>query len=406
MTFHFVSLVFIWLPLLTASSTVTSGHNNNFNNAITGTQVTRNKFTHDQLTTQEMSSSNPLSAVSDPTITQSIKAYVNPTEELATKSSTEPSLQTTWTTSLKTVFPGIQTAATPTNSTSAQLDGSTVEMRPTTVQIKGTSSEVATATSHASIPTTTTRVPLTLSSSAQSQFTSNKVTRLSARPTQSTNLISTKTTFAKPAENNSTSSGHVTLGDATQSAGSYKTSVAMTKTPFIHITKAKKRQDPPENNAKSNKSTDHSKVVAGLIGGALVLMMFGFLLIYIKKRKLQKHQITTTDWAGPSPFLEAGADNVQVTRRSSNRISLSSFLPQRLTKRLSLLPETDEQLEDMTPGTTFGAKHQGSTFGQEEDGNDEQVSNGTAVVVLEMKNTGDDPDTIENSVSVTSKKSE
>lgn len=126
-------------------------------------------------------------------------------------------------------------------------------------------------------------------------------------------------------------------------------------------------------------------------------MMVGFLVIYIKKRKLQRQQITTKDWAGPSPFLEGGADNGQVTLRPSNRISLSSFLPQRLSKRLSLLPETDEELEDMTPGT-FGDKHQEALFAQEVAGNDEQESNGSPVVP-EMKSTGDAPETVENSVS-------
>ncbi|KAK5869108.1 hypothetical protein PBY51_010065 [Eleginops maclovinus] len=146
---------------------------------------------------------------------------------------------------------------------------------------------------------------------------------------------------------------------------------------------------------KSKNQVPHGKTVAGLIGGALLLMMVGFLVIFIKKRKLQKQQITTGDWAGPSPFLEDGAENGQITLRSPSRISISSFLPQRLSKRLSLLQETDEELEDMTRGTTFG--NQGSSFGQE--GDDIQESNGVAVP--EIKSTGDPPKTVENSVSET-----
>lgn len=400
MTINFVSLIFMWLLSLTTSSAVTPGQNHNSTNVMTG--EVGNQFTHDQLTTQEASSLNPLSEVSG-NITQSIIVDVSPTEEKTTKPSTKPSLQTT---PSKTFLLNTQTAATPTNPVSSQLKSSTVGMKSMAeVQFKVTTSATMRVPSQASNPTRTTRVAIMLSSSTISQETgktstshliSDKITHPSTRPTQSTNLISTSTTSTKSVENESASKSTVTGGDTTQSAGFYKTSMATT-TPFIHITKAKKRED-----AKPKKETNHSKVVAGLIGGALVLMMVGFLFIYLKKRKLRRQQITTGDWAGPSPFLEGGADNGQVTLRSSNRISLSSFLPQRLSKRLSLLPETDEELEDMTPGTTFGDKHQGSTFGREVDGNDVQESNGTAVVVPEKKSTGDAPETVENSVSVSS----
>lgn len=365
MSIHFVSLIFIWLLPLTASSAVTSGHNKNLTDAMTETQETPNKFTHDQLTTQEAFSSNPLSEVSGPNMTPSIKVDANPAEEKATNSTTKPSLQSTLT------MPSKTTAATPTNSTDSQFNSPTV-----------ITSAITIATSHASIPTTATRVPSVLSSSTQSPFSSDKMTQLSTRPTLSTELISTTTSSTKPGEYKSTTTSHVTHG-AMQPTGLYKTSVATKKTPFIHINKAKERQDPLQKKATPNKGTDHSKAVAGLIGGALVLMMVGFLLIYIKQWNLRRQQITTSDWAGPSPFLEGGADNGQVTLRSSNRISLSSFLPQSLTKRLSMLPDTDEELEDMTQGTTFG---------REVDGNYVQESNGTAVVVPEMKSTGDAPE--------------
>lgn len=407
MTINFVSLIFIWVLSLTTSSAVTPGQNHNSTNVMTG--EVGNPFTHDQLTTQEASNLNPLSEVLG-NITQSIIVDVNPTEEKTTKPSIKPSLQTTQTTPSKAFLTNTQTAATPTNPMPSQLKSSTVGMKSTAeVQfhnIKVTASTTMGVTSQASNLTTPTRVAAILSSSTISQDTrktstshliSDKITNPSTHPTQSTNLMSTTTTSTKSVENKSTSTSTVTGGDTTQSAGLYKTSMAPTKTPFIHITKAKKRQD-----AKSKKGTNHSKAVAGLIGGALALMMAGFLVIYIKKRKLQRQQITTTDWAGPSPFLEGGADNGQSILRSSNRISLSSFLPQRLSKRLSLLPETDEELEDMTPGTTFGDKHQGSTFGREVDGNDVQQSNGTSAVVAENKSTGDIPETVENSVSVSS----
>lgn len=118
-----------------------------------------------------------------------------------------------------------------------------------------------------------------------------------------------------------------------------------------------------ETKEESEKGVKHGKIVAGLIGGALLAMMIGFLLILYKKHKLKKHQIATTDWAGPTPFLEAGGggggDNGQVRLRSASRISLTSFLPQRLSKRLSLLAESAEEMQDMqemTVGTTFATK--------------------------------------------------
>lgn len=406
MTIDFVSLTFIWLLPLTASGTVTSGQNHNFTNVMRG--EVEKKFTDDQLKIQETSSLNPLSQVSGHTITQSIIVDLKPTEDKNTKPSIKPSLQTTQT-PFTTFLPNIRTAATSTNPIPSELNSSTVGIKAMTeVQFKVATSAV---TSQASNPTTTTRVPPMLSRSTQShdtgktlisQLTSDKVIHPSTRPTQSTTLISTTATSTKHDENKSSSTNLVSGGETTQSPGLYKTSMTTIKTPFIHITKANIGQDPPERNAKSKKGTNTSKVVAGLIGGALVLMMVGFLVIYIKKRKLQRQQITTNDWAGPSPFLEGGADNGQVTLRSSNRISLSSFLPQRLSKRLSLLPETDEELEDMTPGITFGNTHQESSLSREVDGNPSNESNETAVVAPEKKSTGDAPETVKNSASLPS----
>lgn len=99
--------------------------------------------------------------------------------------------------------------------------------------------------------------------------------------------------------------------------------------------------------------------MAGLIGGALALMMVGFLAIYIKKRRIQKQQIMVTDWAGPSPFLQDERDGGLVTQRPSNHISIANFLPRRLSKRLSLLHDMDQELKDMSPAVTFGHEGQG-----------------------------------------------
>lgn len=174
-----------------------------------------------------------------------------------------------------------------------------------------------------------------------------------------------------------------------QSTGFHKPSTA-TKKP--KVTMPTSGQLSPKKNLKNE--TNYGTIVAGIIGGALAVMMVGFLVIYVKKRKLQRLQITTNDWAGPSPFIEGGTNNGQANLQSSNRVSLSSFLPHRLSRKLSLLPEANEELEDMTPGMTFLDHHQETTFAQEVVKKDAQESNGTAVAVPEMKSTGDAPETI------------
>lgn len=396
MTVNFIIPIFTWL--LTESSAVSIGQNDNFAKVTTG-EATRKNLIHDQLTSQEISSFYPLSDVSDHTVTPPILLDVNLTEE---RGSTKASLPTTQTMPFKKFLMDIRTAATPTTSGVSQLNSSTGIKSTTEERSKVMESTTAVANQSRN-PTKPTKVPAILSNFTQtqvtegtstSQFVKDSITHPFKQPTQSTNPISTATIYVKPEEDKSESTSTVIHRDAAQPTSSYKTSVA---TPFIHTTKVKKRQDPSGEKEKSKKGTHHSKAVAGLIGGALALMMLGFLVICIKKQKLQKQQITTTDWAGPSPFLEGGADNDQVTLRSSTRISLASFLPHRLSKRLSLLPETDRELVDMTSGTTFGGKHQESTFGQGVDGNDVQQSNESAAV-SEMNSTADTAETTENSV--------
>ncbi len=380
------SLMFLWLLPVTAHGAVTSGQNHNF------THVMRDEggstFTYDQLTTQEASSLNPFS------------------EERTTQPSTKPSLPTSGTRPPKPAMTNIQTTATPTNPRSRQLDSSTGDMRSTTPVQFELSTPMTVVSRQTSNPAATSRVPPVLSSSTQSratgntltsQFNADETTHPSTSPTRSTNISFTTTTSTKPAENTSTSTRPLTGSHAAHSTRLYQTSPA-TKTSSNIINK--KRDEPAETNATLKTGTNHSTAVAGLIGGALVLMMVGFLVIYVKKRKIQRQQVTTKDWAGPSPFLEGGVDNKPATLRSSNRVSLISFLPNRLSKRLSLLPETNEELEDMTPGTTFGNQYQESTCGPETDEKDGQESNGSAVVVSEMKSTEDPPEMVTNSVSV------
>lgn len=316
----------------------------------------------------------------------------------------------------QTTLPNIEAAATPNYYPSSHFNSSTVDSKSTTDSLSRfnsstldtkppTEAKVKTSlpivvTSQVSIQTT--RLPSMPMTSAQSQstgqtsqFTSDKISHPSTHPTWSTNFISTLIMSTKPAEKKVISENP----DTTQSTGLYKASQAMTKKPFIHTSVTKKTIS-SEKKAKTR--AIHGNIVAGIIGGAIIMMMVGFLAIYLRKRKLHEQQMSTTEWAGPSPFLEGGANNGQVALRSSNQISLSSFLPQRLSKRFSLLPETDEELKDITPATTFDSRHQKDSFAQDMAENDEKKSNGIAVGVPEIKTTKDTPETVGNLVSESS----
>lgn len=115
---------------------------------------------------------------------------------------------------------------------------------------------------------------------------------------------------------------------------------------------------------ESNKESHPGRIVAFLIGTILCLMLIAFVVIMFKNRQKKKKQKENPDWAGPSPFIEA---DINPQPRSNNedgsfhnhefkRISLHSFLPQRLSKRLSMLSPTEEEipLEDTQMSSTFG----------------------------------------------------
>lgn len=379
----FKSLIFIWLLPLAGCSTVTPSW----------TAETRNP----QLASQNEST---LSAPRD--VSDHQPATTERKEEISIpiRSSTSPN---------------IQAAATPNYYPSSQFNSSTLDTLSTTDSSSRVNSSTLdtknTMEVMTSLPTAvtsqvsnqTSRLPSTPMTSAQSQrtgqtsqFTSDEISHPSTHPTWSTNFISTLTMSTKPAEKKVTSENP----DTVQSTGLYKTSLATTKKPFIHA-EVTKTPTPSEKKAK-RPGAIHGNIVAGIIGGAIIMMMVGFLAIYLKKRKLHKQQMSTTEWAGPSPFLEGGANNGQVALRSSNQISLSSFLPQRLSKRFSLLPEADEELEEIIPATTFNNKHQEASFAQDVAENDEKKRNGTAAGVPEMKTTEDTPETVGNLASESS----
>lgn len=360
------SLIFMWLLPLTAGSTVTSALPNNSTN-----------MTTDQLTTQ-MSILEQTSESLGLKVTTSDTEDVNPTNYT---SRSDTSLQTTQTPPATTTKNN-QTAATLLSFSQTDLSSSTEK--------KNTQKSVTMfLTSQTSGKTISSTVPLVQTLSAQSpeKLSASKKTSLSVPTSQSVSFSSAATSTIP---DTSTSSHPVT-----PSSGSYKTTAGRT---FTYISEAKDKDKILGN------QTNSGKVVGGVIGGALCLMMVGFLVIYIKKNRLQKQQLTATDWAGPSPFLESDNENGKVTLRTSNRISLSSFLPQRLSKRLSLLPERDEELQDMTPGATFGGKHLEGISGQSANGKNVQEQTGSVVVDSEEKNKGQCAETSENCVSESSTK--
>lgn len=361
MATDFTSLTFIWLLPLAASNAVTSNQTE-----VSSSVATVESFSHNELTTHRTP--------------QTYSEKIPATKDAQRRSQTMPS---------NMILPNTTTAPAPTSSASPHFNSTSKESL-TEIQSTVIKSSMTVLTGTPATPTTVT--PLIINSTQSEKALSTHVRRYTnPYPTtfspKSTKLISTTNTFTTPEEDKSESMSPSTGDDVKHSTGLHKTSTS------IHDT----IQEPSE-----TKKTNHGKVVAGLIGGSLLVMMVGFLIIFIKKRKLQKQQVSTTDWAGPSPFLEGGANNGQVTMRPPNRISVASFLPARLSKRLSLLPETDEELEDMTQVTTFGEKNKGTTFGRTVNGNDGPESNGTNAVFPEMKTTVDIAETAENCVSAVS----
>ncbi|KAF4086114.1 hypothetical protein AMELA_G00102590 [Ameiurus melas] len=116
-----------------------------------------------------------------------------------------------------------------------------------------------------------------------------------------------------------------------------------------------------------DKKSHPGHIVASLIGSILFLMFVAFVVVLIRNRQMKKKQMENSDWAGPSPFIEGDIhpnlptinEDGSFHNQGSKRISLYSFLPQRLSKRLSMLNPTDEEvpLEYTQASSTFGQCH-------------------------------------------------
>uniref|UniRef100_A0A3P9HYC9 Uncharacterized protein n=1 Tax=Oryzias latipes TaxID=8090 RepID=A0A3P9HYC9_ORYLA len=294
-TLDFNSLVFVWLLPLAASDALTTGWHN---------MVTDYSTNQSQPTTHtpvSLTPTNPLEKKSPPSL-----------QSLTTPESTRPSA--------------------PESSTSHESSGS---LKPETASTAAlSSSQPPTAPPMQSTSTNTQDAE----TSPTSQISTSNTTSSLTPPSEI--FTSHLTTSVKTEDSNSTS---------TQATASTKTLLPYRTTTFRSTSQTTKRAKLQE-----KKESNSGQIVAGLIGGALALMMAGFLAIYITKRRIQKQQIMVTDWAGPSPFLQDEGDGGQVTQRPANRISIASFLPHRLSKRLSLLHDMDQELKDMAPAVTFG----------------------------------------------------
>lgn len=240
-----------------------------------------------------------------------------------------------------------QTEAWPTSSTQPNL--SQLLGTSTSGPAEGSGRPGTSATADVSTETTP-----TLGQDASSPSHSTDVTSIPASPPPGTTVVVSTT-------------GPPTLSTTPPNAPTLSTNMAILLLTSPSVTTTTKNASKPQKNgaAPGRKAAPgaHPVVVSSVIGGALVLMMLSFLLIYIRKRRLAQQQLASKNWAGPSPFIEDGRDGGREGARSSQRISLSSFLPQRMSRRLSLLPEADEELEDMS--TTFGDRHQEAPTAQQ-----------------------------------------
>ncbi|XP_036391945.1 proline-rich receptor-like protein kinase PERK10 [Megalops cyprinoides] len=145
-----------------------------------------------------------------------------------------------------------------------------------------------------------------------------------------------------------------------------------------------RRQPPPATKPKEQKQSGAGRAVGIIVGMTLILMLLAIVFILLRKRRTQRRQLNDPTWAGPSPFLDGGAqpqlpagdDEGGDLLKDSKRISLVGILPRRLSKRLSLLKESDEEV-------LMGEIPSGSTFGRVQD---EEIKSGNGSLLEQGQN--------------------
>ncbi|KAI1893404.1 hypothetical protein AGOR_G00123380 [Albula goreensis] len=225
---------------------------------------------------------------------------------------------------------------------------------------------------------TMTPTTLTLTSASQTEAPTMHITTA----TKSITLETTPSSHAHPS-----TSMHSSLKTETPSAPfspgpthpastvNVMTSTSLVTTAGSSTTMETQTIKPPINPDKKTNDGDNSSqkggagtVVASLVGTILIIMLLTIMYIMVRKRRRQQRQMMDPNWAGPTPFLDGNGaadqphlmpsdyDGEGGRQRDSKRISLIGFLPRRLSHRLSLVKEADEQvlMENVTAGSTFG----------------------------------------------------
>lgn len=178
-------------------------------------------------------------------------------------------------------------------------------------------------------------------------------------PTVNTEVVATSTTETMDANATYQITTKAIIGEKTYAKPVSKT----IPTTRMDTTKSAIAKKPMKDDKDDNKSQP-GPIVAALIGTILFIMLVAFVVILVRNQQKKKKQMENSDWAGPSPFIEAdihpNEPNINEDRsfhpQESKRISLYSFLPQQLSKRFSMLSPTEEEipLENTHPSSTFG----------------------------------------------------
>ncbi|RXM95240.1 hypothetical protein EOD39_17098 [Acipenser ruthenus] len=201
--------------------------------------------------------------------------------------------------------------------------------------------------------------PMTASTQlAPTARTSKTITTLSLVEPEKTTTASDHTTSPKPTRTSQGAAVTTSFIQTTQKISEPKPAATTEEKKTTTTTTTTTTVLPKNPALQSADSAKAGTIVAVIIGGALVLMMLAIVGIMIRKRRLQQKRAADSNWAGPSPFLDSQIlsspveDEWNYSHRLSKRISLGTFLPQRLSKRFSLLEET--KLEGCDPSGTFG----------------------------------------------------
>lgn len=376
---HFVLALVLWMPL-GLNGTATPGHivhSTNSWSVATTTDQTGNTFTLQNLLISQNIESHTTKFNRD-SEQKTTKAEFGPFK-LFTQTRLDPNIST-----LSQTSNNVSTKSTEPATSRDQLGVTSLVTKVVTIP----ESDSSTKGSDTPLPTSLLQVPDMTTTFPKS--TVQEITEPTNQP-PATTLDSTPPGSTASTETNSTTTATVTerrFGDLTTPTEGHTTQMAIPETSVIvstpistttisittiSATTTKKPIVLPTKSTHKKKTGNHGTVVAVLIGGALILMIICFGVIYIRKRRLRTKQLLNTEWAGPSPFLDGGVDDScgRVQLRESNRVSLAGFLPQRLSTRLSLLQETKEEFKM--------ADTQGSTFGREISTGEVKPSNGTNV---------------------------